>query len=297
MEEQNVVSEVEGKEVAEATDNELAALIAEGKKLQEVENAGDGVKADYILLAKTGTKALKKSQTDLYIEGLKIGDFFLQKEKKVLGDKIRVVPLAFVTLYQEKESADKDAQFFGIWNKEQAETYDLVNGSYYVRQLPNGHILQPVNWVMVEVLGHPEIENAVIAYKSTGSRIWRKWKNDAKPRSQTSATLIYEISEMDVSNDKDDWTDIGFAYAGNLIEEDKTMALKCLKKSNALRESYQKHLLVADHTTVSASKAVEQIEDASDVEGHTTVSASKAVEQIEDASDVEDSTDDEELGF
>lgn len=276
MEEQKAVSEVEGKEVAEVSNEELAALIADGKKLQETENAGDGVKADYILLAKPGTKAINPKQTELYIEGLKIGDFFLQKEKKVLGTKLRVVPLAFVTLYQEKASADKDAQFFGIWNKEQAESYELVNGSYYDRQLPNGHILQPVNWVMVEVLGHPEIENAVIAYKSTGSRIWRKWKEDAKPRSQTSATLIYDISEMDVSNDKNAWTDIGFTFSGNLLEEDKKMAFKCLKKSNAIRESYQNHLLVADHAPVSAAKAVAQIED---------------------ASDVEDSTDDEENGF
>lgn len=277
MEEQKAVSEVEGKEVAEVSDEELATLMAEGKKLQDAENAGDGVKADYILLAKSGTKALKKSQADLYIEGLKIGDFFLQKEKKILGDKLRVVPLAFITLYQEKESADKDARFFGIWNKEQAESYELVDGSYYDRQLPNGHILQPVNWVMVEVLGHPELENAVITYKSTGSRIWRKWKDDVKPRSQMSATLIYEISEMEVSNDKNDWTDIGFAFSGNLLEENKAMAVKCIKKSNAIRESYQNHLLVADHASVTP--------------------ATKAVAQIEDASDVEDSTDDEDSGF
>ena len=257
MEEQKAVSEVEGKEVAEVSDEELATLMAEGKKHQDAENAGDGVKADYILLAKSGTKALKKSQADLYIEGLKIGDFFLQKEKKVLGEKLRVVPLAFITLYQEKESADKDAKFFGVWNKEQAETYPLVDGSYYDRQ--------------------PELENAVIAYKSTGSRIWRKWKEDAKPRSQTSATLIYEISEMEVSNDKNDWTDIGFAYVGSLLESDKAMAVKCLRKSNAIRDSYEKHVLVADHTSVAP--------------------ATKAVAQIEDASDVEDSTDDEDSGF
>jgi hypothetical protein len=130
---------------------------------------------------------------------------------------------------------------------------------------------------MVEVLGHPELENAVIAYKSTGSRIWRKWKEDAKPRSQTSATLIYEISEMEVSNDKNDWTDIGFAYVGSLLESDKAMAVKCLRKSNAIRDSYEKHVLVADHTSVAP--------------------ATKAVAQIEDASDVEDSTDDEDSGF
>ena len=62
MEEQKAVSEVEGKEVAEVSDEELATLMAEGKKLQDAENAGDGVKADYILLAKTATKALQKKQ-------------------------------------------------------------------------------------------------------------------------------------------------------------------------------------------------------------------------------------------
>ena len=61
-----------------------------------------------------------------------------------------------------------------------------------------------------------------------------------------------------------------------LLEEDKAMAFKCLKKSNALRDSYKNHVLVADHAPVSATKAVAQIED---------------------ASDVEDSTDDEESGF
>ena len=276
MEEQKAVSEVEGKEVAEVSDEELATLMAEGKKHQDAENAGDGVKADYILLAKSGTKALKKTQTDLYIEGLKIGDFFLQKEKKVLGEELRVVPLAFITLYQEKESRDVNAKFFGVWNKAQAESYDLVEGSYYDRQLPNGHILQPVNWVMVEVLGHPVIENAVIVYKSTGSRIWRQWKDDAKPRSATCATLIYKISELEVSNDKNDWTDIGFEFAGSLLEEDKAMAVKCLKKSNALRDAYEKCTLIANHSAVE--------------------SAPKALPQT-DASDVEDSTDDEENGF
>ena len=271
-------NQTEGKEIAEVSDEELALLMEEGKKHQAVENAGDGVKADYILLAKSGTKALKKTQPELYIDGLKIGDFFLQKEKKVLGDKLRVVPLAFITLYQEKGDESSDSDFFGVWNKEQAESYPLVDGSYYNRQLDNGHILMPVNWVMVEVLDHPEIENAVIAYKKTGSRIWRKWKDDAKPRSSVCATLIYEISAIDVANDKNDWTDIGFEYVGSLLEaeKDKPMAYKCLKKSNAIRESYEKCTLIANHAN--------------------TQTAPKALPQA-DASETEESYDDEDSGF
>ena len=275
MEQTKAVSEVEGKEIAEVSDEELAQLIAKNSKLQENENAGEGVKADYILLAKTASKALKKKETELYIEGLAVGDFYLQREKVNLGSELKVVPLAFITLFDETDST---GSFKGTWNKEQAGQFPLVDGSYYNRQLPNGNILTPKNWVMVEVLGHPEIENAVICYKSTGSRIWKKFKEDAKTRSSSSATLVYNISEMDVENDKNSWTDIGFSYAESLLETDKAMAVKCLKKSNAIREAYEKATLVGNHD-VSA------------------LTAKKPASLIEDAPDVADSYDDEEIGF
>lgn len=279
MENTKAVSQTEGKEIAEVSDDEIATLMAQNAQLQAKESEGDGVKADYILLAKTGSKALKKSQKDLFIEGLAVGDFYLQKEKVNLGDTLKVVPLAFITLYDEVEDKPQNAQFFGVWNKEQAVTYPVADGSYFNRQLPNGHILKPKNWVMIEVLGHPEIENAVIAYKSTGSRIWKKWKEDAKQRSQSSATLVYEIKEEVCSNENNEWTDIGFEYVASLLETDKVMAVKCLKKSNNLRESYEKHVLIGNHDTQS-------------------LTAPKApVAQIADSSDVEASYDDEESGF
>ena len=272
-----VKNQTEGKEIA-VSDEELAGLVAQNTKLQEKEAEGEGVKADYLLLAKPNTKALQRSQKDLYIQGLQIGDIFLQKDKKVLGAELKVVPLAFITLYQEKESAAKDAKFFGMWNKEQAVKFPVAEGSYFNRQLPNGHILVPVNWVMVTVIGHHEIENAVIAFKSTGSRIWKKWKEDAKERSGSSATLVYKIHEEAYNNDKYDWTDFGFEYVESLLETDKAEAVYCLKKSNAIRESYEKHALVGNHDVASLTKA--------------PVKA-----YIEDASATEDSFDDEEAGF
>ena len=276
---EEVKNQTEGKEVATVSDDELAGLVAQNSKLQEKESEGDGVKADYLLLAKPNTKALQRSQKDLYIQGLQIGDIFLQKDKKVLGAELKVVPLAFLTLYQEKESAAKDANFFGMWNKGQAVEFPVADGSYFNRQLPNGHILVPVNWVMVTVIGHHEIENAVIAFKSTGSRIWKKWKEDAKERSGSSATLVYKIHEEAYNNDKYDWTDFGFEYVESLLETDKAEAVYCLKKSNAIRESYEKATLVGNHDVSALSAKIQ-----------TTA-------LIEDASDTEDSFDDEEIGF
>ena len=275
---EEVKNQTEGKELA-YSEEELAGLLAQNQKLQEKENAGEGIKADYLILAKTGTKALQRSKKE-YIQGLQIGDIFIQKDKKILGTELKVVPLAFITLYQEKEAAEQDAKFFGMWNKEQAVTFPVADGSYFNRQLPNGHILVPVNWVCVTVIGHHEIENAVIALKSTGSRIWKKWKEDAKSRSGSSATLVYKIFEESYSKDKFEWTDFGFEFVGSLLESDKEEAVYCLRKSNAIREAYEKATLVGNHD-VSA------------------LTAKKPASLIEDASEVADSYDDdmEEMGF
>ena len=275
---EEVKNQTEGKEITTVSDEELIALLNQNHKLQEKENEGEGIKADYLILAKPSTKALQRSQKDLYIQGLQVGDIFLQKDKKILGAELKVVPLAFITLYQEKESASQDAKFFGIWNKEQAVSFPVAEGSYFNRQLPNGHILVPVNWVMVTVIGHHEIENAVIAFKSTGSRIWKKWKEDVKARSSSSATLVYKIFEEAYNNDRYDWTDFGFEYVESLLETDKAEAVYCLKKSNAIRESYEKHTLVGNHDVAS-------------------LSTKAPVAQIEDPSDIPETYDDEEISF
>lgn len=261
---EEVKNQTEGKEVTSVNEDELAELLAQNQKLQEREVAEDGVKATYILLAKAGSKALKRSDKENYIEGLAQGDIYLHKEKKNLGASIKVVPLAFITLYNERENANQDSKFFGVWNKEQAMKYPVADGSYFNRQLPNGHILVPVNWVMVSVLGHHEIENAVVAFKSTGSRIWKKWKDDAKTRSGSCATLVYELKEAEYKNDSFEWTDFGFEFSANLLETDKNEAVYCLKLSNQIREAYEKHLLIADKVEEKASAPV-AIEDKSEV--------------------------------
>lgn len=275
---EEVKNQAEGKEVAAVSDEELAALMEASSKLQAKESEGEGIRADYILLAKPATKALKRSEKELYIEKLAIGDIFIQKSKTNFGPELEVVPLAFITLYNERESTDQNSRFYGVWNKEQACQYPVSEGSYFNRQLPNGHVLIPVNWVMVSIIGHHEVENAVIAFKSTGSRIWKKWKEDAKERSSSSATLVYKIFEATYNNDKYDWTDFGYAYERNLLETDKAEALYCLRKSNAIRESYEKHALIGDHDL----KAVE---------------AQKVTAYISDASSVEDASDEDTMGF
>lgn len=278
--------EAETRDVS--VDDELAALVAENSKLQEREmmGDGDGVQPDYILLAKSGTKALKRSEKELFIADLHQGDLFLQKDKKVLGAELHVVPLMFLKVYNELESGARDARFLGKWTSEQALEYPLVEGSYFDRQLPNGHVLKPTNWVVVEVKEAPELKFAVIAYKSTGNRIWKAWKDDVKKRSGSSATLLYTVQEESCSNEDYDWTDIGFTYCANLLETDKNLALTSLRKSNDMRKAYEKGLLIARHPDVVAKKP-----DA------PALPAKSAKAMAAEAASVEDSFDEEELGF
>lgn len=231
-------------------DEELAQLIAQNERAQKAELA-DSSNIDYITLAKPASKALKRA-SDKYIEGLGIDDFYIQKSKMNLGKDLFAVPLMFITVYNEMESADLNAKMLGIWAKEQAEQYPLVEGSFYNHKLPNGHILVPSNWVAVELLryeggevtGHLDIEFGVVAYKSTGSRIWRAWKKDVKSRAGSSATLVYHLASEEQHNANHDWTDIGFTFAGNLLEMSKIEAIHCLKKSNQIHEAYDQHFIV-----------------------------------------------------
>lgn len=233
--------------VTEVTDEQLAQLIAKNSELQKQEMMDGGVQPDYIILAKNNTQALDPTNADLYIPNLQIGDFFVQKEKVNLGRELKVVPLMFLTVYNEKEHSGRDARLLGKWSYEQGSQFPLCEGSYFDRQLPNGHILQPSNWVVVEVSGHPEFKFAVIPYKSTGSRIWKQWKEDVRKRSGASATLIYKVRASGFENAKGKWLDIVFEYAGSLLEASKTMAVKCLEKSNELCDLYSKKMLFEPH--------------------------------------------------
>lgn len=272
-------------------DNELASLMAENEKLQvkEMMGDGDGVQPDYIVLAKSGTRALKRSEKDLYIEGLHIGDFFIQKEKKVLGNVLHVVPLMFLKVYNEMDGVSKDARFFGKWSSEQASQYPLVEGSYFDRQLPNGHILKPTNWVVVKVKEAPDLKFPVIAYKSTGNRIWKAWKDDVKKRSGSSATLLYTVQEEACSNADYDWTDIGFEYSANLLEseEGKKLAVQSLRESNDMRKAYEQGLLIGKHSEAKVAAPASR----------AALPAKSANALAHEAADTEESFDEEELGF
>ena len=93
--------------------------------------------------------------------------------------------------------------------------------------------------------------------------------------------LSRKVQELTISSNKD--KKIRGAQCGHLLFFCYVVYLQaqrgfnCLKKSNAIRDSYEKHTLIANHTD--------------------TQTATKVVAQIEDASETAESDDDEESGF
>ena len=180
---------------------------------------GGQVKYPFLLLAKPLTKALLESNNDLYIPGLKVDDFYCLQEKKALGERLTVIPCAFVQLYIEKEEND-EASFFGYWRAEDAYRFNY-NKEKKAIVLPNGHILKKTCWVVVYLpnkdLGE-EKPYAIISYKGAGCSTYYAWLKEVKDYS-CLATATYDLTSKIMSNDKFTWTEIGYKYKKNLLED------------------------------------------------------------------------------
>ena len=171
-EETKAVAKTETKnEVATTMSSaQAAALVASvGKGDRESRNAG-GISVNFISLAQALTKAVDEDNAELHIDGLKVKDFFIQQKKINLGRKLRVVPLRFVSVFNEVSSLKQDAKFIAVWRKKDADRYDLAPGSFFDRETPQGTYLRPATWMLVYLPDFPEIENPVITFKSTGQR-------------------------------------------------------------------------------------------------------------------------------
>lgn len=269
-----VATQEERKVVASSMSaGELAALASKTKAADAQARNSNGIPVTFISLAKDGTKALKES-SDLYIEDLQMKEFFVQNTKTILGKKLKIVPLYFLSVYTEHSSADfSTAKFLGVWREKDGDKFPLLMGSFYDRELPNGNVLRPGMWLMCYVVGHPEIENPVITFKSTGFKIVKELKKTIEANGGLSCGLEFQVSAKLYKQEKGDkeWYDFGFELIdktleikGNEVKLYKPYAELCLKTANELAEADKNALLVAPRVGAASSKAAESGADNDD---------------------------------
>jgi hypothetical protein len=198
--------------------DELSSLALEGKELEDERRAETGSQNSFITLVKANSKVLDKNHAN-YVKGAKAMDYVIVSKKLLLGPKLDATILGMFKVYAEVELApiidkgpkkgQKDGMdtTVGFWNPDQATQFPMAEGAIFDRELPNGHVLQPVHWVMVYLHDFPEIEDALISFRSVGNKLYTDLQKLVKARSSVCTELRFEITHQDVYNKNWDKTD------------------------------------------------------------------------------------------
>jgi hypothetical protein len=189
--------------------DDLASLALAGKELEDEQRAQTGNQNSFITLVKANGRVLDKNNPS-FMKGVKPLDFVVTSKKVNLGAKLDVTVLGMFKVYAEVKKSDSDNEIpttVGFWMPEQAMNFEIAPGSIFDRELPNGNILQPVHWVFVYLHDYPEIDDAIIAFRSKGNSIYTALQKTVKAESSVVTELRFEVSNQDIYNEKYKKTD------------------------------------------------------------------------------------------
>lgn len=233
-------------------DAEFLAQLEKNEVL-DAQDGKDGLDVSFISLAKEKTKALDEDNKELYIEGLKLKDLFIQKTKRVLGKSIKVVPLAFFNMFAQYSDTSKNAKYLATWTFEEGDKFPLVSGSYYDRLLPNGKgILKPITWVVVYLPDFPDIDKPVITFKSTGNKVAANWLKSIRNERKLTTQCLFEVKAGKQTNaDGDSWfefepTLIGLTFdkVAGKVQAKVPYVKELIELSNEYRSMYSQGTLI-----------------------------------------------------
>jgi hypothetical protein len=164
---------------ASSSGDELSSLALAGKELEDEQRAQTGNQNSFITLVKSNGQVLDKNNPS-FMKGVKPLDYVLANKKVNLGAKLDVTVLGMFKVYAEvkpspvnaKGQKDEMDKTVGFWMPEQAMQFEITPGSIFDRELPNGNVLQPVHWVFVYLHDFPDIDDAIIAFRSKGNSIY-----------------------------------------------------------------------------------------------------------------------------
>ena len=186
----------------------LNELKEKAKKLEDLTR--EGMNVTFISLASPNCEALKKGK-ESFIEGLSTGEYYIHKEKKRLGGDLRVVALGFLRAFNHFQSMDNNSNYLGVVSREEGMKYPLAqvffNGkpNFSIRELPDGTVLRPVIWVPVFLPDFPEIENAVLTFKSTSVPVATAWKKKIEATKDPSPSFVCTLSFEWKEDGKNSW--------------------------------------------------------------------------------------------
>jgi hypothetical protein len=181
--------------------DELSSLAAQAQALEDVERAKTGQQCSFIALVQ-GNSGMVIPDDPGYIEGVKMHDFVIPQKKLILGQSFEATPLGQFKLYAEMAKKERDNELpptLGFWMPEDAENVPVQG--YFDRPLPNGNVLRPVHWVFLYLHQYPEIEDAVLPFRSIGNTVYTNLAKLIKSESAICTELRFRVSKQAIRNE------------------------------------------------------------------------------------------------
>lgn len=259
----------ETKEVSKSEQEELEALLAKARKVDSANSSGTNVA--FISMAQKLTQALD-SDSDLYIEGLRKGDYFCQNTKTAFGETLRVIPLAFLRAFNHFADNTSNAKWLGVCSAADGSkfppldfTFPSGKKNYSIRDVGDGTVLRPVYWVPILLVDSPDFPSkeqmpdctaVVLTFKSTASKVAAAWNKDAKGRGAAIASNVYTLGHTTEksADGKNTWCAVEPKFEKTLLAgDDIELLTKALKASVAIGELEAKNALFRPFSAASQS--------------------------------------------
>jgi len=243
--------------------DELSLLASANKEMEDVERAKTGSQNSFITLVKGNSGILDKNNPS-YIKGVKTLDYAIGSKKLPLGKELDATIVGMFKVYAEvtqKDSNNDMAKTVQFWMPDDAVQFPVTPGNNFDRQLPNGNVLQPCHWVFLYLHDNPEVEDALLSFRSKGNSVYTALEKTVKAESSSVTELRFKITNQGLANEKYKKTDYypRFEITGRnykLTEDGKVTKTKdskvdaetlkeILTRQNKLLETYQGMKMIA----------------------------------------------------
>jgi hypothetical protein len=255
------------KKRSSSAGDELSALAAQNKELEDSERAKTGSQNSFITLVQ-GNSGILLPDDSAYIKGVKLHDYVISSKKLRLGATLDVTILGMFKLYAETAKKVKEtdmAPTVGFWMPEDAMQVPIQG--IFDRPLPSGNVLQPVHWVYVYLHGHPDITDGMIAFRSTGNSVYTALEKLIKSESSICTELRFTVTKQAIKNETYKTTNYypKFEIAGRNFKMDENRNVLPVKgglkadeikeiliRSNKVQKDYADMKLVAKKNNIAA---------------------------------------------
>ena len=256
----------------------LGSLVAETMQLEADNRDVSGRQYSYLkLVGNTAQDPILKKGRAEYIEGAAERGWVIPSKLINLGEKVRITVLGAFKVYEDtipgikkdpKSKQEPMRRVVGYWMPGCAENVP-VEGIFdrpYIAPDGVAHILRPVHWAFVYLHDHPEIEDAVITFRSTGNSVYKELQKLIQSSGVSSSELIIDMTCQEIPAkgwDKEylypDFEIVGRNYE---IVEGNVKAVKgglrtseiarVIKWTHAMQKSYTDFQLVSKKSNIAA---------------------------------------------